>query len=147
MSCAHSYSELSLAWDQQRPLASTWTVTSTADDGSSGTLRYAITSARAPGDSINFNLPNPSTILLTASPQINITKNLSITGPGASQLSIDANVAVLGNDVFDIGGGAQVTISWTHFAERVRRGLRLWSGNNSQPLRGHGTQLLGPGSL
>jgi hypothetical protein len=88
--------------------ASTWIVTKTVDDGSNGTLRYAIKNALA-GDTVTFNLPNPSTILLTNSAQININNNLTITGPGASQLIIDADMT--GADVFDIGGGAQVAIS------------------------------------
>src|SRR5579863_662487 len=88
--------------------ASGWVVTSTADDGSSGTLRSVIGNAAA-GDTVTFNLANPSTILLTNLAQIVIKKNLTITGPGASQLMIDANSN--GNDVFDIGGGVTVAIS------------------------------------
>jgi hypothetical protein len=89
--------------------ASTWIVTKAVDDGSNGTLRYAINNAAA-GDTVTFNLPNFSTILLTNSTQIVINKNLTIIGPGASQLIIDANMTG-GADVFDIGGGAQVAIS------------------------------------
>jgi hypothetical protein len=89
--------------------ASTWIVTKAVDDGSNGTLRYAINNAAA-GDTITFNLPNSSTILLTNSTQIIINRNLTIIGPGASQLIIDAS-KTSGADVFDIGGGAQVAIS------------------------------------
>src|SRR6266536_2575409 len=65
-------------------------VTSAADDGTPGTLRSAMAAA-APGDSITFD---PSltgqTITLTGG-QLLIDKNLSITGPGAAQLTISGN--------------------------------------------------------
>ena len=104
--------------------ASTWIVTKTVDDGSNGTLRYAINNAIA-DDTVTFNLPNSSTIVITT--EIDINKNLSIIGPGASQLIIDANMN--GSDVFDIGGGAQVAIS----------GVTLQGGNDCIYASGFGT--------
>ena len=76
---------------ENRPMA-TIIVTNTSDGvapGPVGSLRRAINDA-APGDIINFNLPNPSTITLTNG-HLLITKALTITGPGATALTIDGN--------------------------------------------------------
>lgn len=86
-------------------LAATWTVTSSADDGSAGTLRYAIANA-ASGDTVNFSLAYPATITLTSGLEIN--RNLSISGPGASNLAISGGNAV---QVFSISGAITVSIS------------------------------------
>lgn len=67
--------------------AATVSVTSTADSGS-GSLRQAIADA-APGDTITFALPNPSTITLTS--ELVIAKDLTIVGPGAAALTISGN--------------------------------------------------------
>ncbi|MCF8551757.1 MAG: S8 family serine peptidase, partial [Candidatus Nanopelagicales bacterium] len=86
---------------------SPYVVTSTADtvDANDGvvTLREAITSANVgSGETITFDLPNPSTITLSSSlPQI--TKPMTITGPGEAQLTINANGS---NQVFVINGGS-----------------------------------------
>lgn len=88
-------------------LAATLVVSSTADDGSAGTLRYEIGVAQ-PGDTITFNLPANSTIQLsnqtTRVPTLNITKSLSIVGPGSTQLTIKAYSPAANSayDVFDI---------------------------------------------
>ncbi|MBC8074697.1 MAG: right-handed parallel beta-helix repeat-containing protein, partial [Chloroflexales bacterium] len=79
-----------------RVYAATLVVTTTADSGA-GSLRQAISDATS-GDTITFNLPNPSTITLAS--QLDIGKNLTITGPGASQLAISGNNAVR---VFSVG--------------------------------------------
>ncbi|MGA3126538.1 MAG: right-handed parallel beta-helix repeat-containing protein [Candidatus Korobacteraceae bacterium] len=64
-------------------LAATWTVTSLADDGSAGTLRYVLAET-APGDTVTFSVTG--TITLT---QGALTVNgVTITGPGARQLAI-----------------------------------------------------------
>ena len=94
---------------EDRTVPSTLTVTSAADDGTSGTLRSVIASA-SPGDTIQFssNL-NGQTITLTKAQggELAIAKNLTITGPGASQLAISGNAV---SRVFDITGGT-VTIA------------------------------------
>jgi hypothetical protein len=76
--------------------AATLVVTSTADDGSAGTLRYEISQAQ-PGDTITFSLPSyPAIIQLsnasTTIPVLNINESLSIVGPSsdASQLTINS---------------------------------------------------------
>ena len=71
----------------------TWTVTSTADDGSAGTLRYAVAHS-APGDTIQFDptvfaLGSQHTIHVDS--QLELTHNLAINGPGSSVLSIDGD--------------------------------------------------------
>jgi predicted outer membrane repeat protein len=80
--------------------ATTWTVTSTADTNTPGTLRYAIDNANS-GDTIVFNLSGcPCTIYLN-SLLPNISKDLTITGPGATSLTIDGN----SNQVLGITSG------------------------------------------
>lgn len=63
----------------------TITVTNTADNGP-GTLRQAILDAVS-GDTIDFALPLPATIVLT-NLQLRIDKSITITGPGAKLLTI-----------------------------------------------------------
>ena len=81
------------------------TVTKTTDDGP-GTLRQAIASA-SDGQSIDFNLPAPAAIVLKSG-EIAINKKISITGPGAAKLKIDASGS---GRIFHITGTATVTIS------------------------------------
>ena len=68
--------------------AAALTVTNTNDSGP-GSLRTAIETAN-PGDTIEFNLPNPSTIALTTGSLV-INKSLSIKGPATTQVAIDGN--------------------------------------------------------
>ena len=85
--------------------AASLTVTSTADSGA-GSLRQAIADA-ASGDTITFNLSGcPCTITLAS--QLTIDKNLTITGPGAGQLTISGNNAVR---VFQVNAGSTLNLS------------------------------------
>jgi len=70
--------------------AATFTVTSLADDGSAGTLRWAMTQANsaAGADVIEFNNSLSGTITLTSSLPA-ITENLTIVGLGQANLTID----------------------------------------------------------
>ncbi len=86
-------------------MATTWTVSDLADDGTSGTLRYIIAEA-ASGDTIIFSVTG--TITLTSG-QLEISQSLTITGPGATSLFINGNYA--GVNVFEIDSGATVSIS------------------------------------
>ena len=66
-------------------VAGTRTVVTTQDSGP-GSLRQAIADAD-PGDTITFSLPPKSTIQLTSAALV-INKDLIITGPGASELTV-----------------------------------------------------------
>ncbi len=63
-------------------------VTSTADSGPN-TLRQALIDVPS-GGTITFNLPSPSTITLSTGVLV-VNKTMTITGPGAANLTIDAN--------------------------------------------------------
>ncbi len=93
--------------------AATITVTSAGDSGL-GTLRQAISDA-ASGDTINFALPPGTTAITLTSDQLLISKNLTISGPGANLLSVVRGRAPMKPffkfRIFDIGGGTKVTIS------------------------------------
>ncbi len=80
----------------------TITVINTNDSGP-GSLRQAIADA-SPGDTIIFGVTGTITL---ASP-LGIGKNLTITGPGASSLTISGNNA---KRVIEIGPGGIATIS------------------------------------
>lgn len=69
-------------------------------------LRDAVELA-ASGDTITFNLTYPASIILTGG-QIVIGKNLAISGPGASNLTVDGNYA---SRVLRITPGVTVSIS------------------------------------
>ena len=75
--------------------AATITVTNTNDSGP-GSLRQALRDAHD-GDTINFTVTG--TITLTSG-GLPINKNIAISGPGADQLSIDGNEALLVFGIF-----------------------------------------------
>lgn len=87
--------------------AATRTVTS-AGDGGPGSLREAIQLAAA-GDTIDFNIPSCPCVIGLFNPLL-INKNLTISGPGANQLTISGRNSVT---VFQITGAQRpsVTIS------------------------------------
>ncbi len=91
-------------------MATTRTVTTTLDSGP-GSLRQTIADSAA-GDIITFALPSHSTIQLTSG-QLTIDKNLTISGPGASELTVSAsNTFPLEFRVFGVGpGNLSVTFS------------------------------------
>lgn len=84
----------------------THVVTSTADSGA-GTLRQAIIDANlSSGDTITFDASILPAVITLASSLPQITKPMTISGPGEAQLTIDANG---GNRVFFINGGRTLT--------------------------------------
>jgi len=86
---------LLLAATTMQAHAATITVTNTNDSGP-GSLRQALANANN-GDRINFAVTG--TITLTSGGLV-VTKNVTISGPGANQLSIDGNQATLVFGVF-----------------------------------------------
>jgi len=69
--------------------AATAAVTSCADDGSAGTLRYAVANAGS-GDTIDLSGLACSTITLATGAIVTGLDDLTISGPGAANLTIDA---------------------------------------------------------
>ena len=88
--------------------AATITVNSTADPTESGktTLRDALAAA-SDGDTIDFSVTTPATIALTSG-ELVVGKSVTISGPGADQLSVNGNAA---SRLFHISSGKTVTIS------------------------------------
>jgi hypothetical protein len=101
-------------------------VTTTADSGP-GSLRDAVANA-APGETITFALPLPATIVLTSG-EILIAQNLTLDGPGATQLVLSGNDA---SRVFSIDTG--------HVA---MAGLSIAHGRNDGVAGDPGTGALG----
>jgi PKD repeat protein len=83
--------------------AATLTVTSSNDSGP-GTLRQVIQTAAA-GDTINFSITG---LITLTNGQLLITNNLSIVGPGATNLAISANT---NSRIFEIGSSVTGSIS------------------------------------
>jgi hypothetical protein len=113
---------------EDRWLPSILTVTTTADSGP-GSLRAALAAA-AKGDTIGFDLPNPSTIHLTSG-TLNVTAAVNIGGPGPSDLTIQGNGAFAD---FFVSGSGDTAIS----------GLTITGGGNVAGGGGIGT---GPAAL
>src|SRR5205823_8560682 len=89
------------------PCALAAIVTTNADNGP-GSLRQAIASG-SPGETLTFAV---SGLITLTSGELLITTNLTITGPGASQLTVQRSTAAGTPDfrIFDIRSGT-VTIS------------------------------------
>jgi hypothetical protein len=104
--------------------SATFTVINTNDNGT-GSLRQALADA-VDGDTISFaSALNGQTITLTSG-QLMVDKNVTISGPGANTMAVDANHA---SRVFYIASGKDVTIS----------GLTVTHGSAPLPyLRGGG---------
>jgi hypothetical protein len=92
---------------EDRTLPSTFMVLNLNDSGP-GSLRAAVQAADSTsGASIDFAPSLYGTITLTSG-QLNLTRSMTIDGPGASSLTVSGNNA---SRVFDIGAGATVTIA------------------------------------
>src|SRR6516165_9998514 len=100
---------------EDRLVPSTLTVTNTLDSGM-GSLRAEIAAAHK-GDTIVFNIPKSDpgynasrgawTITLTSG-ELDITKNLTITGPGEANLTISGNHA---SRVFELSSHTKPQVS------------------------------------
>jgi hypothetical protein len=85
-------------------VATTYAVTNT-NDGGPGSLRAALSMA-GDGDLINFSLTYPATITLTSG-YLEISKNLTISGPGPASLAISGNKIYT---VFQVDSSVTATI-------------------------------------
>jgi hypothetical protein len=101
-----------------RTLLSTFTVNSTADDGSTGTLRWAINQANQNGqvNTIAFSslFNSPQTITLTGGTlDLTDTAKTTITGPGANLLTLKGDNGAAGTDgaVVEVSDGAVAELS------------------------------------
>ena len=105
----------------------TITVTSATDSGP-GSLRAAIAGA-ASGDTINFSLPYPATITVSTPLAVESgeAKSLTITGPGASLLTISGGDAVSVLVVQPVGG-LRGPVTMTISGLTIRRGSSLLGG-------------------
>jgi parallel beta-helix repeat protein len=98
---------------EDRCLLATFTVNSTADDGNTGTLRWAVAQANAATSpsTIAFNLGSaPATITLSHG-QLelsNTSEATTIDGPGAKLLSVSGNKA---SRVFQVDNGVTASLS------------------------------------
>src|SRR5262245_45984169 len=132
---------------EDRSLPSTLTVTNAKETGA-GTLRAEIAAAHS-GDTIVFS---PSlvgqTITLTKG-ELAITKNLTIQGPGASQLTISGyhgyarrNNPPLPARVFDVAQNATFTLSGLTISHGD-----VESASSGSPWDGYGGGILNHGTL
>ena len=108
----------------------TVTVTSIADDGTSGTLRWAIEQANNIAlsiNEINFNAGLTGTITLTSNLP-NISETLTITGPGTSVISVSGNNLY---KMFVVNASKIVTVSGLTFKECAAQTGSIFYVNNS----------------
>lgn len=103
--------------------ANTLTVMNTLDGGP-GSLRQAIADANS-GDTIVFAAGVTGTITLSGG-QLFIGKNLTILGPGPSNLTVSANGQ---SRIFSISN-AEVTISGLHISEGYTSGMSTAPGGS-----------------
>jgi hypothetical protein len=92
---------------EDRTVPSTLTVTSAADDGSSGTLRSVLAAAKN-GDTIVFDAALDGQSITLTQGQLTISQTVTISGPGSGELTISGNMV---SRVFDISAGTNVSIS------------------------------------
>jgi hypothetical protein len=92
---------------EDRQVLSTLTVTSAADDGSSGTLR-AVISAASPGDTITFAKQLRGSTITLQQGELSITQSLDIEGPGAGKLTISGGDT---SRVMDVAPGVSLTLT------------------------------------
>jgi hypothetical protein len=100
---------------EDRWLPSTLTVTTNLDSGP-GSLRAEIAAAN-PGDTINFAPSLDGQTITLTSGELGITKNLTIQGPGAGQLTVSGGNT---SRVFEVGANTYVSLS----------GLTITQGNS-----------------
>src|SRR5258706_2914303 len=120
--------------------AATLTVTSTNDSGS-GSLRQAIQDA-APGNTINFFATGSITL---TSGELLITTNLTISGPGSSNLRITRAANAGPFRIFDVSGET-VNISGLCISNGVAQGTNAANSGHAGG-DGVGGPILNAGAL
>jgi predicted outer membrane repeat protein len=108
---------------EDRTVPSTFTVTNTLDDGSIGSLRWAVAQVNsdpnntaAQPDTIQFDSTvfgsTPQTITLSGS-ELLLSNNVTINGPGAGHLALDGGHTATnaGSRIFEVGSTAIVTLA------------------------------------
>jgi hypothetical protein len=105
---AMSLSVLAVLVSSLPAFGNTLTVANTNDSGP-GSLRAAIDSS-GPGDTIVFSLNYPAIINLTSG-SLTINTHLTVAGPGAFSLTIDASNNTVMERAFTVGSGMIVSIS------------------------------------
>jgi hypothetical protein len=123
---------------EERQLLSTFTVTSTADDGSAGTLRYEIEQANlnvGVADTIDFDptvFAAPQTISLKSGElELTDAATTTISGPGAALLSISGNSA---SRVFFNNYGSAALSSFTITGGKAGSGGGLYNNGGTVTL-------------
>ncbi len=105
-----------------RDVPSTLTVTSSLDNGAPGTLRAEIAAAKSKDTIVFAPGVDGATITLTSG-QLEISKNVTIQGPGAGLLTIDGD---LQSRIFQVDAKVTVTLS----GMTISNGYALSDGYN-----------------
>src|SRR5262249_39803647 len=93
---------------EDRLTPTTYHINSLFDDGSAGTLRWAINQANADPDPDTIDFRVTGTIRLGGAALPAITGDVTITGPGAANLTVAAHGA---SRVLVVNGGATLRVS------------------------------------
>ena len=107
-------------------------VITNADSGP-GSLRQALADA-CPGSTISFDMNQVVSPITLTTGELIVNKNVTITGPGASLLTVSGNLA---SRVFNIGSGVTAVIS----------GLTVANGKVSASASGGGIYIDAGGTL
>jgi hypothetical protein len=138
-----------------RRVLSTLTVTSSSDVGGvygGSTLRNEIAAAQ-PGDTIVFDPSLDHQTIALSGQQLEINKNLTIQGPGASLLNISGYGQSGQSRVFGVDAGVTVTISGLTIRDGDSRayapvyGVNVGFGSGSDMYDGAGGGILNLGTL
>lgn len=110
--------------------AATFTVTSTADDGSAGTLRFEILAANAAAgaDTIRFSAAIPTNSVIELDTTISITEDLVIDGSGVSGLTVAGGVAANYGLLQVEPSAAGQSFVFTNFTIDGNAGIPGWTG-------------------
>jgi hypothetical protein len=125
---------------EARWVPSTLTVTTTADSGP-GSLRADIAAAHK-GDTINFAPSLVGQTITLTSGELLIKQNLTITGPGASQLTISGDKL---SRVFELSSKTKPTVSISGLT--LDNGVGIFAAGSSNTDDGEGGAIRNEGTL